>query len=198
MHRSKVLLLVILVSVITSCAVYQKIEPGQSVAVGRLQVTPDIAWSGLNSYYFKINGPSATWTRDGTPINLLFIFDGIENGAPLFELERRDDMRFPIFVSGMSEADVDELVADSIKQFWQASTIETVRAAPATFADQRGFVFQYRLTAKSELDLRSYAAGAIVRDKLYLIMFTAPRLHYYDKDIDSVKTMIESARFTSS
>jgi len=72
------------------------------------------------------------------------------------------------------------------------------RVEPARFAGQRGFSGELSYTAKSELDYRTYFSGAMIDSELYLIVYSAPRLHFFDKDIGRVRRIVASARISSS
>jgi hypothetical protein len=65
---------------------------------------------------------------------------------------------------------------------------------PRTFLGQPGFQFDYRHLGGNELARQGRVVGAVIGRRLYMIMFDAPRSHYFPSLIPEVERIVESAR----
>ena len=194
MIRLTVLFLLIFLS---GCATYETVQTG-SASVGSLQVKTASQWTSINPDFLAPGGPTGVWTKDGTHLNYVLLYDGVEDGQTLFKVQGNETEPYPAFRSVMAESEVSELVADSIKRFAGANEVVVVKLTPTTFAGRQGFAVELAYTGKSELDYRAYASGAVIEEELYLIIFNAPRLHFFDKDIEQVRRIVNSATVTPS
>ena len=186
----------VLLVLVTGCATYVAIESG-TASVGNIQVQTASEWTSVNPAYLSAGGPDGLWTKDGTHLNYVLFYDGVRDGETLFKAQG-DAAPYPLFRATMAESEVGELIADSIKRFAGANEIVLLQLAPATFAGHRGFAAELSYTGRSELDYRAYVSGAVIRDALYLIIFNAPRLHFYAKDLEQVRQIVDSAKVVRS
>ncbi len=119
-------------------------------------------------------------------------FKALGDGDRLFEPPRRsDDEEFPSYQSGMRGVGVMELVVDSLARAG-AGDVEPGNLRPARFGSVPGFRFELSFLSADGLEMQGLAAGAVIEDKLHLILYTGARLHYFPKYRDPVERMIGS------
>ena len=90
--------------------------------------------------------------------------------------------------------DIVELYESLVAQDGAAFRLE--RLAPARFGEAQGFLFEHSTITRTGLELRGRAYGALVEERLYLMSYTAPALHFYAKHLPCVEALAASARFT--
>lgn len=194
MHRMKSLMLVsaLLLAGPVAAGIVLK-AAGTPVAVARsaILVTPDKAWN-------KVGRPgrlSESWTLDGLALNDLTFYGGIVDGKTLFKEVDKVNRPLPKFSKTMLAPDIAQLFESSYRIALNTPlmTIETIEPAP--FAGAQGFRFTYSFSATDEVKRKGEARGAIIGDKLFMVTFEAPRIHYYDRDLGSFQKIAESARF---
>lgn len=180
-------LLPILLSVaIVGCAQITLVPADQVNVRSEIQVVTPIAWSRLNVRHNEI------WTVDGTLLQELRFAVGIEDGDSALTSPSQDKM--PVFKSGMTPVEIAELVLASLATIG-LSEPKMTSLRPATVGGVPGFRFELEMLEKDGLEWRGFAVGAINNEKLYLIIYSGARLHYFDKHRNDVEKVIESVRF---
>ncbi len=164
------------------------------VAKSTLTVTPDRAWN-------KGGRPgrlSEAWTLDGLSINELTFYGGILDGKTLFREADKVNAPLPKFNKTMLAPDIATLLESSYRVALGTSLMQIESIEPSTLAGSPGFKFTYSFAVQDEVKRRGVARGAIIGDKLYLITYEAPRIHYFDRDVDSFNKIADSARFPAT
>jgi hypothetical protein len=163
-----------------------------TVAKSTLTVTPDQGWS-------KGARPgrlSEAWTLDGLTVNELTFYGGILDNTTLFREVDKTNAPLPRFSKTMLLPDVAQLFESSYRVALGTSLMKIDSIEPATFAGQPGFKFTYSFTIQNEeVKRKGEARGAIIADRLYMITFEAPRIHYFDRDLGSFRKIADSAVF---
>jgi hypothetical protein len=178
-------LLVLLVALgLSGCATYRLVEPRAVTVAEILVVEPQIPWSSIS------RGSWETWTVDGAALQSLQFLTGIADGEPLFS--GGSDKR-PRFRKDMTPSDVMELVVDSMAH-GSGQQVQATGLRPASFAGSEGFRFEWTGTTRQGLERRGLVAGAIVKDKLYLVAYSGAADHYYAKHAGDAERVILSAR----
>ena len=184
-----------LVMLAAACTPYAKIDSGQ-VHVGSLAMTTGQPWARIQPAHLPTEGPTEVWTRDGLSLNQVLVYAGLADGRPLFAPKNgaAADRPFVAFRQDMLEADVHELVVDSIGRYFQAGPILTTRVAPRRFAGADGFEAEFAFASKAtELEYRAIAAGAVIGGHLHLLVYVAPRLHYFDAHVGAFRQLVDTA-----
>lgn len=171
--------------VAAACVQYTLVEPGRLSMGDAFTVEPDIAWSRDK------RGDLELWTVDGPALESLSFWKGLRDGEVLFAPK---DPKKPAFREHMSPSDVTEIVVDSIAGSG-AGQVEATGLRPADFGSLVGFRFELSYLTPEGLAMRAIAHGVVSDGRLYLILFTAARLHYYAKYEPHVEHLLESLEF---
>ena len=93
------------------------------------------------------------------------------------------------------------MTAFEVREMYQATMVTLIKAnmedvavKPATFGGEEGFRLEFTFRTQSGLIRRGFAVGAIYRDKLYMITYTAPAMHYYDALAADAENLLSSIK----
>ena len=167
-----------------------KLDRGQVTVKEVLTVASDGAWNRLDLP--ESTRSSEIWTSDGLPLDVMTFHVGVKDGEPLVQAAMGAKRTPPAFRSTMIANEIVELYeAASIQD---GSSFKLEHLAPAQFAGSSGFRFEFSQTRKrDDVTLRGFGQGAVIKGKLYLIVFRAPRLHYYAKHLPRAEATVRSA-----
>jgi hypothetical protein len=170
---------------LAGCARYSLVEPRTRTVGDLYTVEPQIPWSAATDEEWEV------WTVDGPTLQAVRFLNGLADGKPLFRA--RGDEKRPVFRKDMTPTEISELVADSLAAVG-AQKIRVLNLRPAPFGGLPGFRFDLDYSTRTGLDRKGSVAGAVVKDRLYLILYTGLAEHYYDKHREAVERLIESVR----
>jgi hypothetical protein len=187
---TRALLLVLLV---TGCAPYALVEPKRIAIDNGLTVEPQIAWTRPNPDSIQKRGPTQAWTVDGFALDEVLFYPGIADGQPLARQVDGQE-KLPVFKKDLTAPEIMDLLEATVRRANQTTLTETHNLRPADFGGVPGFRFEMNVVLKDELPRKAIAAGAVSDGKLYMIVYQAPRLYYFDKYADVVERIIASAQ----
>lgn len=192
--RATAVVLAVLVGA-AGCAPYSLVEPSRTRIGESYSVEPQIRWTSLRD-----QGRTELWTVDGPALEHLRFVKDVADGQTLLGRaittpgpggrETPED-RQPRFRATMTPSEIIELVVDT----WTligATQIEATGLRPAKFGSIDGFRFDLAFVWADGVDARAIVAGAVVRQRLQLIVYSGTRLHYFDKHRPAVDRLIDS------
>ena len=175
---------------LAACTQFALVAPEQPVTLGGTYlIDPQIAWSKLSS------GPRESWTVDGPLLNQVRFYNGLIGGSPLREVRVTKPDPMPLFRPSMSPLEIRDFVVASFARDNQQN-IATENLRPFAFGPDPGFRFEYSYTAGDGLKKKGFVVGAVHDRKLFLIVYSAPAIYYYDRYRDTVEKMVASLRIT--
>lgn len=177
-----------------AAAQWRLVEAGETREVARadLLVTPQGEW---NRAARRPNRWTEIWTKDGTTLGELDFWLGIKPGKPLFEETDKKRAPLPKFDPAMLPPDIVRFFEDTARIVLGGALFETGRVRPAQLAGHPGIHIEYSYTGGDNLERRGEVRAAIVGERLYMINWDAPALHYFDAHIEEVRAIMDSARF---
>lgn len=179
-----------LAMILTGCAKYSLVKP-ERTAIGNLYtVEPQIAWNS-ESGAKKVE----IWTADGPRLQRIHFVKGLEDDEVLFE--GKDEEKRPKFRKHMTPSEIMEFVVDSMTLVG-LQKIEVTNLRPEKFGDVRGFRFEMSFLSEKGLEEQGFVIGAVVEEKLYLIMYSGAKEYYYPKHKHHVDRIIESIKMQGS
>jgi hypothetical protein len=166
-----------------------KLIPAKPRSIGKAYtVHPQIEWSG------KKDGDVELWTVHGPRLEAVRFVIALEAGEGILEPELFSDEEFPEFQPDMSPTEIAEFCVDTLSRMG-AKRPRTSGLRPEPFGPHPGFAFDLEFSTANGLEMSGLAAGAVVEEKLHLILFTAPRTHYFESRAPDVERIIESITF---
>ncbi len=161
------------------------IEQQHSAVIGgALTVDPQIEWTSLRAEGHE------TWTVDGTALDALVFFPAVADGEGLLPPPAKGPDTRPRFRRGMSETEIAELVVDTL--FPGRPQPRNLR--PFEFARKPGFRFDVDYVTPGGLHRKALVAGAVVQDRLRLMVYVAVALHYFAEYRDVVERILSSVQ----
>lgn len=180
---------------LTGCGDYVLVSPGRPIGVAKaaMTVTPDRAWNRNGGL-----GPgkrAESWTLDGPMLNDLTFYGGISDGEALFREVDKREAPLPRFAAGTSAPEIAELLERSYRVATGTTLFALDALAPMPLAGRDGFVMRYRYTLPGDdVTRRGEARGAVIAERLYLLAYEAPAIHYFERDLAAFRAVADSAR----
>lgn len=184
--------LIALLTLAGGCAQWELVRPVRVSVGGLYSVQPDTSWNRL------VVGHTEIWTLDGVLLQEIRFLRGLKEGdkflpSPMFS-EKYEKM--PSYKEGMTPIEVVEFVVASLSQAGMAK-VETTNLSPAMVGGISGFRFDLTFALEAGLEKRGFAYGFLRDRKLHLILYTAARLHFYDRDAERAENLVRSIQFAS-
>lgn len=180
-------------AVLPSAAMAHKLrEQGLAVTIADslLTVTPGRDWNRLDG---NIGKRTESWTLDGGQLNDLTFYAGIEPGKPLVRERSKKREPLPKFGTSTLLVELPELFESTYRAAKQIADFRVTDVQPDRFLGQEGVVFAYEYVDGDELTRIGEAHAAIIGGRLYMISFDAPRLHYFARNIEDFRRIVQSA-----
>ena len=130
------------------------------------------------------------FTIHGPALESLYLVGGLKSGDPLWTPPHGDE--YPRYHADFSRSEIVEFVNVSLAaRGYVAVTPHNVR--PAALAGQDGVRFDIEMQTADGLDVSGVALAAQSQDRLNLILFAAPREHFYPALMPEIDRMLIAA-----
>lgn len=176
---------------IAGCAAFAAVGPGPVTVGDKMTVSLDGKWNRAPSMFAPAKGE--VWTAEGIPVDRLTFFVGLSEGDNLMQVRGAGDKKLPPFRSAMTPSEIVEFYEAYATADGSSFTLQ--RLEPAPFGGADGFRFEFQVVRKSdELRLAGVGYGALRGGKLYMMVYTAPRIHFFPTYLPRVEAIARSAR----
>ena len=167
-------------------------EKGKPVVIAgtALGVTPPRDWNRLS---FSPGKKTETWTLDGEELNDVTFFAGIAAGSPLVREVSKKHKPLPKFTGETLLVEVPELLEGTYRAAREVADFKVSSAKPDRFLGRDGIRFTFDYVDGEDLPRRGEGRATIVNGLLYLVTYTAPRLHYYEQTLEDFHTLSDTA-----
>ena len=173
----------VLSALLSGCAAWTLVSAERQTVAGHYSVAPQIAWSRFKQ------GNVELWTVDGPGLQAVRFFDALDDGDVLFPSSQAE--KLPGYSKAMTATEVEEFVVHSIERAG-AGNVETGGLRPWRFGSLEGFRFELSFLDAGGLEMNGMVAGAADGGKLYLILYTGARAHYFPKYQRQVERVLDS------
>jgi hypothetical protein len=190
MPRALLLVLVLLLAACATGGPGGRLQPRGTTSVFDMTLQSDLDWARMKSHRNEL------WTIDGPLLNRLMIFSKVAPGEHVFQRarERRSRPDGPWFRAGMRLDELQQLVVDGLlDQDWAGVAATNLR--PHDFGGVEGVRFNLHMTHPDGLVYEGTAAMAEREGKLTVLVWMAPKEHYFGRDIAAVDAMLDGMRF---
>jgi hypothetical protein len=173
---------------------YTLVQPREREVARTMRVTPTIRWNRAPRSIYDIPREE-NWTLHGATLDALSFIGGLENGRPLVRWQRRQDIRqVPNFRADMTPPEIASMIESYYRIRAGSVSFTMTGLQPRTFLGQPGFQFDYEHLGGNELTRQGRVVGAIVGQRLYMVLFDAPKSHFFAEIIPEVERIVDSAR----
>ena len=159
------------------------------IAQGAMTV---LAPDGWNLWTKRPIKKGERWSFDGPTLNRIDFFAGLGPGEPLAKEIDRKREPLPKLMAGMKATDIAEMYEQTLRSRQGVADFAIEQIEPAPFGGQRGFRFTFRYS-DGELGRKGEARGALVGDRLFMMVLDAPELHFFDRDVRGFRQIADSA-----
>ena len=170
---------------LAACTHYSLIPAERTKIGSAYSVDPQVSWNQSK------DGEALVWTLNGPALESLRLYGDLSEGDALFTLKPDQEESFPKFEADMRESDVMEFVVDSYLRGGYAEAVPS-GLRPVDFDTSEGFRFEMALLTEEGLEVDGLVIGALEEDRLYLIIYTGARIHYFPKSLPHVENLIGS------
>ena len=176
---------------------YSLVQPREREVARTMRVTPTMRWNRAPRTVYDIPREE-NWTLHGVTLDGLTFIGGLENGRPLVRWQRRRDIRqVPNFRADMSPPEIASMIESFYRIRAGSVSFTMTGLQPRTFLGHPGFQFDYEHLGGNELTRQGRVVGAVIGQRLYMILFDAPKSHFFGQIIPEVERIIASARLES-
>ncbi|HEX8643635.1 MAG TPA: hypothetical protein VF702_06950 [Allosphingosinicella sp.] len=173
---------------------FRLIEPREHDVARTMRVTPTMRWNRTPRMIYDIPREE-NWTLHGLPLDGLTFIGGLEDGRPLVRWQRRRDIRqVPNFRADMSPPEIASMIETFYRIRAGSVSFTMTGLQPRTFLGQPGFQYDYEHLGGNEVTRQGRVVGAVIGNRLYMILFDAPKRHFFPEIIPEVERIIDSAR----
>lgn len=166
-----------------ACAEYHAIGSSRVQVAHRYTIQPPPGWNA------RQGSRDAVWTADGDILERILFTTGLRPGDTLFP--DAQGTQPPTVPTGMLPTDAMEFVSESLRA-QQLLAVTTSHLQPRPFGSVAGFQFEIDYVTKTGLEEHGIVMGTILSERLYLILYSGARLHYFPKYREDVLRMFES------
>jgi hypothetical protein len=171
------------------------VKPGavSGIAKSRIAASPDGEWNKLN---FRPGKQVEIWTLDGPQLNQVMFFGGVGPGQPLFKEADKKRAPLPKVASNMLLTDIPALLESTYRARGQVRQMTIETQEPAEVNGTSGVKFTYRFVQdEDDVERTGEAFGAVKNGSLYLVVYEAPSLHFFERDAPRFRKLLTSIRF---
>ena len=135
---------------------------------------------------------SSILTKDGLKLNQLHIIT-VEDGETFID-DKSKSQEYPVYAKGSSPIKQIEFVTANLSRMG-FEKIEPKNVTPNDVGGYEGITMDLTGKYESGLNLKGRMAMAETDDGLNVLVFLAPEIHYFDKDIASVDHIMNTVQF---
>jgi hypothetical protein len=167
-------------------------EKGKPAAISgsSLTVTPRRDWNKLGISPGK---NTETWTLDGEELNDITFFAGIEPGHPLFREVSKSKKPLPKLTKETLLIEIPELLENSYRSAKDIADFSVTSSKAETFLGHDGIRFSFDYV-EDTLTRRGEGRATLVNGKLYMAVYAAPRLSYYERSYADFQDLTNTAQ----
>jgi len=178
---------------------YTLVSPGVVALNSLTVVAADANWNVapgvLTAYLHK---GSQMWTRDGLLLDRLILIDGVTNGQAIFK-SNNSAIVYAEYRNGMLPNEIAELTASSLTTHFGAGTlVESSGLRPTELMGQQAAMFDVTIRGTDTPVRKGRVITFVDNNRLFLMMYIATEIYYFDKHWDSALRVMESASVISA
>lgn len=170
--------------------------PVKRVNVGNraLSVEPPRPWNRIRGQLFRDIHEVEDWTLNGPILDGISFVTGLKGGRYLVYQRKTEDQQVPKFRSDMTPPEIAAMLESLYRVRGGAIEFRTLGLQPRQFLGHQGFQLDYEHLDTDELWRKGRVVGAVIGDRLYLILYDGARTHYYDNGLPDFEAIVASAR----
>jgi hypothetical protein len=174
---------------LAGCVNIAAVPPGP-FAAGEHHVTVGRTWSDVTSISPSHGKGTHVLSVNGPLLDTLYISEPLGAGDRLVEGSDKEHPT-PAIRADMSATETVEFVSDSVAATG-LQKVETSHLRPATFEGGRALRFDITALTAKGLEIAGSAKVATANGKTYVILYLAPKEHYFAASLPEVESIMTS------
>jgi len=135
------------------------------------------------------------WTLNGPILDGISFVSGMKSGRYLIRQRKSADQQVPKFRADMTPPEIAAMLESLYRVRGGVVEFRTLNLQPRPFLGAaNGFQLDYEHLDSDELWRKGRVVGAVIGDRLYLVMFDAARSHYYNAALPDFEAIVGSAQ----
>jgi hypothetical protein len=168
------------------------VGPQAKIAKSTLSAVPGSEWNKLS---YRGGKNVEIWTIDGDELNKVTFYGGVKVGQTLFKEADKKHAPLPRVTSNMLITDIPSLLESSYRIQLNTTQMSIDSQEPASIDGHKGIRFTFSFVRQDdEVQRKGEAVGAFVGDRLYLVTYEAPALHFFDKDVAKFRQLSQTLK----
>ena len=165
-----------------------------NVGNGNMSVVPPRPWNRHRRLLFSDVPQVEDWTLNGPILDGMSFVTGLRHNGELIRQRRTADQQVPRFRANMTPPEIAAMLESLYRVKGGAVDFRTLSLQPRQFLGRSGFQFDYEHLDEDELWRKGRAVGAVIDNRLYLILLDAARSHYYGATLPDFEAVLASAQ----
>ena len=174
--------LLVLITALTACATTRVVDIGREEIAGVYSVDSPIPWSRFVDKGMHI------WTVDGPSLAAIYFISKIDEEEPLRPTTAEDR---PEYRADMTLLELQEFLVDSLTRLGYFQ-LHIDNSDVADFGGHQGLRLDFDFLYQDGLEGRGLLVAAILEERLYVILYSGVREHYFPRYRDAVEHIISS------
>lgn len=167
--------------------------PVSKIAKSRITATPDSEWNKLS---LKPGKKVEIWTLDGSDLNQVIFFGGVEAGQPLFKEADKKRAPLPKVSKNMLVTDIPALLEATYRTRGMVNRMDIETQEPDQLNGIQGIKFTYRFVKdEDDVERRGEAFGAVKSGALFIVSYEAPALYFFERDVLRFRNLLKTVKF---
>jgi hypothetical protein len=174
---------------------FVQVTPERVLLPGQLSVQGNPIWNSQRGG--DLMAHQALWTVQGVPIDQVEFYAGLPPGQMLMSIESKATPaeKARTFETSMDAKQIIEVYESYGKT--KGDSFQDEKHSPCQFAGESGFQFEFTQIRKAHsVVLKGLGFAAVHKEKLYLMVFKAPRIRFFDELRPQVEDLAASAKIT--
>ncbi len=178
----------------TAVSANSLVSPGPTPKIARssLSASPATEWNRLS---LRGGKNVEIWTIDGDELNKVTFYGGVPVGQPLFREANKKNAPLPRVSANMLITDIPAILESSYRIQLHTTRMSIDSQEAATISGFKGIKFTYSFVRQDdEVDRKGEAVGAFVGNRLYIVCYEAPAVHFFDRDVEKFRQLAATLR----
>jgi hypothetical protein len=182
---------IVLLTLVAGCISIGNVPAGPFAVGSSFAVNLGRNWSNITAISPGLSPQVKVFSIDGPQLNRLYLVGGLEANQGLFRKQGKEKTR-PVLKTAMTGSDQIEFLRDSVAAL-EFRNVEIVQPRPVSLSGSPAI--RVNLTARTVEGLEVAGTAVIQKlgEKYNLLIFVAPREHYFDALTSEINSMTGSS-----
>lgn len=172
---------VLIVIMLCSCATrYAFVPEGKNkIRKAGIIVTTNQKWS-MRPSSLSVARNEVTWTKNGPRLDAVTFLGRINDGEAIVKQRESDERQVAPFRATMTPPELAAMIESYYRVKLEAAVFDVTSVSPIEFLGTGGVQVDYTYVREDEVLRRGRCAMSVVENRLFVMMLTGAKLHYFE------------------